>query len=459
MNKYEVIETIGEGAYGIVLKCRNRETNDLVAIKRFKESEDDELVKKTSLREVKVLRLLREETFVVHLIEAFKRKGKLYLVFEYVGCNLLEYLEKFPNGLDPEEVRRMVFTLLLAIRSCHHNDIIHRDIKPENLLVRPADHTLRLCDFGFARAYAEGANDLTDYVATRWYRSPELLLGTTNYGLPSDLWAVGCIMAELIDGQALFPGETELDQIYLIQKLLGSFTPTQIEVFRNNKRFAGHDIAENITIETSLERKFGQRISRKGVSLLKSLLSVDPTFRPTADQALVHPYFEGLATLYCPQLALPAIETLPGNARPATADRRHQPAVDRPMRPAHHEHLPTTEGSQSVAPTTRNGVFPSSTPQPPAVPVSPLTVPSQAPPLAPQPQPQAMASQRSTRERSSAGAGTCSSSFCTTTTSTAQGCCASTSAAAGAAVGAAAIGAGARHSSPSRWEWPSSSVR
>lgn len=313
MNKYEVIRTIGEGAYGVVLQCRNKETQELVAIKRFKESDEDELVRKTTLREVKILRLLKEETHVVHLLEAFRRKGKLYLVFEYVGCNLLDVLEAQPQGLDMEDVRRMIFTLLLGIRACHSNSVIHRDIKPENLLLHP-DNTLRLCDFGFARIYNPSMNDLTDYVATRWYRSPELLLGTTDYGLASDMWAAGCIMAEMIDGQALFPGETELDQIFMIQKLLGNLTPQQADTFRKNKRFANETLRDIQRPDTTLERKYGRKANRKALSFLKSLLVIDPDRRLTVDEALNHPFFEGMMETYAPHLKLVTPLIRPGTA-------------------------------------------------------------------------------------------------------------------------------------------------
>ena len=110
MNKYEVLGIVGEGAYGVVLKCRNKETTEIVAIKKFKESDDDEILRKTTLREVKILRMLRHYN-IVSLKEAFKRKAKLYLVFEYVEKNLLEVLEEEPSGLDPEIVRIYIFQL------------------------------------------------------------------------------------------------------------------------------------------------------------------------------------------------------------------------------------------------------------------------------------------------------------------------------------------------------------
>lgn len=241
MNKYEVISVVGEGAYGVVLKCRNRESGDHVAIKKFKESEEDDVVRKTTLREVKILRMLRHSN-IVSLREAFRRKGKLYLVFEFVQRNLLEVLEEHPGGIPSEMVRRYVFQLCLAIEYCHRNNVIHRDIKPENLLIGEGN-LLKLCDFGFARLMPVAAGGeptaLTDYVATRWYRAPELLLGSVDYSLAVDLWAIGCIMGELTDGNPLFPGDTEIDQLYIIQQCLGPLTSAQMEMFLRNPRFAG----------------------------------------------------------------------------------------------------------------------------------------------------------------------------------------------------------------------------
>ncbi|KAF3686614.1 Cyclin-dependent kinase-like 5 [Channa argus] len=214
MNKFEVLGIVGEGAYGVVLKCRHKETNELVAIKKFKDSEENEEVKETTLRELKMLRTLRQDN-IVELKEAFRRRGKLYLVFEYVERNMLELLEEMPNGAPPDKVRSYIYQLIKAINWCHKNEIVHRDIKPENLLIS-SDDVLKLCDFGFARNLSEGTDaNYTEYVATRWYRSPELLLGAP-YGKAVDMWSVGCILGELSDGQPLFPGESEIDQNLLL---------------------------------------------------------------------------------------------------------------------------------------------------------------------------------------------------------------------------------------------------
>merc|ERR1712054_6756 len=298
MNKYEVLGVVGEGAYSVVLKCRNKETHEVVAIKKFKESEDDEIVRKTTLREVKILRMLKHEN-IVTLREAFRRKGRLYLVFEYVDRTLLEVLEANPNGVDPALVMKYIYQLVKAIDWCHCNDVIHRDIKPENLLIS-LDNTLKLCDFGFARTLPQRGAALTDYVATRWYRAPELLLAWeqngqayTNYGQAVDMWAIGCIMGELIDGQPLFPGESEIDQLYLIQRVLGPLTSEQMELFLRNPRFLGLKFPDMTRPET-LEKKYLGKVTKKMITFMKGLTKMEPGERLTSSECLQNPYFEGI---------------------------------------------------------------------------------------------------------------------------------------------------------------------
>ena len=295
MNKFEVLGEIGEGAYGVVLKCRNKDTNEIVAIKKFRDIEDDEMVRKASLREVKILRMLKHPN-IVSLKEAFRRKGKLVLVFEYVHNNLLEILQQNPSGLDPDLVRRYVFQLCKAIQWCHSHDIIHRDIKPENLLVNP-DHSLKLCDFGFARTVQPNTKNLTDYVATRWYRAPELLIGTTRYDMSVDFWAIGCIMGELVDAQPLFPGESEIDQLYVIQRVMGPLTADHMMKFLRNPNFSGLKFPDMSQPET-LQRKYMGQLSKTALSFMNGLLDMDPKQRLTGRACLDHRYFDGLHAEY-----------------------------------------------------------------------------------------------------------------------------------------------------------------
>nr|XP_013807183.1 PREDICTED: cyclin-dependent kinase-like 5 [Apteryx mantelli mantelli] len=290
MNKFEILGVVGEGAYGVVLKCRHKETHEIVAIKKFKDSEENEEVKETTLRELKMLRTLKQEN-IVELKEAFRRRGKLYLVFEYVEKNMLELLEEMPNGVPPEKVKSYIYQLIKAIHWCHKNDIVHRDIKPENLLISHND-VLKLCDFGFARNLSEGSNaNYTEYVATRWYRSPELLLGDAPYGKAVDMWSVGCILGELSDGQPLFPGESEIDQLFTIQKVLGPLPAEQMKLFYSNPRFHGLRFPA-VNHPQSLERRYLGILSGVLLDLMKNLLKLDPADRYLTEQCLNHPSFQ-----------------------------------------------------------------------------------------------------------------------------------------------------------------------
>lgn len=287
-SKYEVFGIVGEGAYGVVYKCRNKETNEFVAIKKFKETEDD-IVKKSMLRELKVLKILKHEN-IVEFKEAFKRKGNLYLVFEYVEKTLLELLQQKPKGLDPDLIRNIIFQLCKAIKHLHDQNIIHRDIKPENLLMDP-NNKLKLCDFGFARSINKKREQLTDYVATRWYRSPELLLGNGYYGPEMDYWAIGCIMGELADGEPLFPGEDEVDQIICIMKILGRLPDEQIQAFNKTQRFNGVKLPDISKPET-LDKRYSGKLKKTAINFMKLLLHPDPSQRLKGDMVFQHPYLE-----------------------------------------------------------------------------------------------------------------------------------------------------------------------
>ncbi|ELK12907.1 Cyclin-dependent kinase-like 5 [Pteropus alecto] len=266
-----------------------QETHEIVAIKKFKDSEENEEVKETTLRELKMLRTLKQEN-IVELKEAFRRRGKLYLVFEYVEKNMLELLEEMPNGVPPEKVKSYIYQLIKAIHWCHKNDIVHRDIKPENLLISHND-VLKLCDFGFARNLSEGNNaNYTEYVATRWYRSPELLLGAP-YGKSVDMWSVGCILGELSDGQPLFPGESEIDQLFTIQKVLGPLPSEQMKLFYSNPRFHGLRFPA-VNHPQSLERRYLGILNSILLDLMKNLLKLDPADRYLTEQCLNHPTFQ-----------------------------------------------------------------------------------------------------------------------------------------------------------------------
>ncbi|XP_052068900.1 cyclin-dependent kinase-like 4 isoform X14 [Mytilus californianus] len=288
MEKYENLGLVGEGSYGMVLKCRHKETGQLVAIKKFLESEDDKMVKKIALREVRMLKQLRHD-HLVNLIEVFRRKKRLYLVFEFVDHTVLDELEKCPNGLDENTVRRILWQVLKGVEFCHVHNIIHRDVKPENILVSKSG-VVKLCDFGFARTLAQPGESYTDYVATRWYRAPELLVGDTKYGKAVDIWAIGCLLSEMLTGEPLFPGDSDIDQLYHIVKCFGNLTPRHKEVFLRNPLFVGMRIPE-VKETVPLEKKFN-RISSFALDLMKQSLRLDPDDRPTCTQLLKHEFFQ-----------------------------------------------------------------------------------------------------------------------------------------------------------------------
>jgi serine/threonine protein kinase len=187
--------------------------------------------------------------------------------------------------------------LVKAIHFCHSQKVIHRDIKPENLLIS-LNGELKLCDFGFARQ-VQGNEHLTDYVATRWYRAPELLVGC-HYDQSVDMWALGCLMAELVDSQPLFPGESDIDQIYCIQKYLGELIHTHQEALNKNKAFVGLKLPK-IQKHESLEKRYLGKVEAKAVQFIQALIQKDPSCRLSAEQALFHPYFEELMTEKRPQ--------------------------------------------------------------------------------------------------------------------------------------------------------------
>jgi len=281
MEKYDNLGVIGEGSYGVVIKCKHKESGQIVAIKKFLETEDDPGVKKIALREVRMLKRLRHE-HLINLIEVFRRRRKLYLVFEYVDHTILEELEENPSGLDEDTARKHVFQVLRAINFCHQNNIIHRDVKPENILVSKLG-VVKLCDFGFARMMANAGEIYTDYVATRWYRAPELLVGDPAYGKEVDIWAIGCLYAEMLSGDPLFPGDSDIDQLFHIVKCLGTLCQRHRDLIAKNPIYNGINIANNEP--TRLNNTF-PTWSQHSLKFVNSCLDVDPTKRPTTVELL-----------------------------------------------------------------------------------------------------------------------------------------------------------------------------
>ncbi|KAM6401176.1 cyclin-dependent kinase-like 2 isoform 1-T1 [Pluvialis apricaria] len=302
MEKYQVLGLVGEGSYGVVTKCRNKESGQIVAVKKFLESEDDAVVRKIAVREIKLLKQLRHEN-LVNLLEVCKKKKRWYLVFEFVDHTVLDDLEAFPNGLDYSRVRKYLFQIMRGIAFCHSHNIIHRDIKPENILVSQSG-VIKLCDFGFARTLAASGEAYTDYVATRWYRAPELLVGDTKYGKAVDVWAIGALITEMLTGEPLFPGDSDIDQLYHITKCLGNLIPRHQELFYKNPLFAGMRLPEVKEAE-SLDKRY-PKLSAAVLDLAKKCLQIDPDKRPSCAELLQCDFFnkDGFAERFTQELKL-----------------------------------------------------------------------------------------------------------------------------------------------------------
>lgn len=302
MEAYEIVGTIGEGTYGVVLKARHLVSGQLVAIKKFKESDSDAGVRKTALREVRLLRVC-VGVHIVRMLEAFRRRRKLHIVFELAQRTLLEEMEAATGGatgggLPPLRVAQAAWQLLRGLAFLHARNVMHRDVKPENILVS-ANGVLKLCDFGFARGVAGPGAVYTDYVATRWYRPPELLLADASYDAGVDIWAAGCVIAEMATGVPLFPGDSDMDMLAHITAACGALPQRVVETARRNPMFAG------VNFTTATGDSLHTRLTSAGVpplaiDLIASCLRYEPLTRPSAASLLSHAYFNGMEASYMP---------------------------------------------------------------------------------------------------------------------------------------------------------------
>jgi len=287
MNKYDELGVAGEGAYGVVLKCKDKATGELVAIKKFRElDEDDEEAKRFTQREVKILKSLKHE-HIIQMKEVFRKKGVLHLVFEYVDRCLLDLLEASPSGLGAE-TKSLTRQLTKALEHCHGHNIIHRDLKPDNLLISSADRCLKLCDFGSARKLGSAPSSavLTDYVATRWYRAPELLVRSNDYDKAADVWALGCVMVEMTTGRPLFAGKSDIDQLHLIHKALGPLTAHQMRNCMELSNAREINFPAGAAPVGTLRKWYGNAMPAEQLQLLECLIVIDPGIRYTAKAAL-----------------------------------------------------------------------------------------------------------------------------------------------------------------------------
>ena len=302
MDKYEILKQIGDGSYGTVAKAVHKKTNQLVAVKRMKQKYYtwDECIR---LAEVQVLRKMNTHPNVVKLKEVLRENNELFFVFEFMDGDMLGVIRQAKqhppsNPSSPfiahAKVRAYMYQILQSLVHLHKSGYFHRDMKPENLLIKKdptnsAMHEIvKLADFGLVKE-TRARPPYTDYVSTRWYRGPELLLQDRAYGPPVDIWAAGCIMCELISTRPLFPGSNELDQLFRIICVMGA---------PNEKTWPeGCAMARKLRYtfpnpaQTPLRKMIPAHCPPIAFDLIEKLLVYDPKRRLTASQALQHPYF------------------------------------------------------------------------------------------------------------------------------------------------------------------------
>jgi len=289
--QYSVEEkAVGEGTYGAVYRASCIRTRRTVAVKKIKPDREGQGVPSTAIREVAVLRGSAHPN-IVRLLDVYCTVGHLYLVFEFVKHNLKEHMRLHGPCLRPDAVRSYFLQLMSGIDFCHSHRIIHRDLKPQNILIDEISGSLKIADFGMARAFSLPLPVYTHEVVTTWYRAPEILFGGPKgeYSLPVDNWSAGCILAEMATGSALFRGDSEIDTIFQVFRKLG--TPTE-EVWpgvlqlpdmkASFPKWPRRNWAEI--------RNTALQLGPHGVELLDLFMVYDPTRRISARASLAHPY-------------------------------------------------------------------------------------------------------------------------------------------------------------------------
>jgi len=298
-NRYTIKEVIGKGSYGVVCSALDTKTGEKVAIKKINNVFDHVSDATRILREIKLLRLLRHPDIVeikhIMLPPSPREFKDIFVVFELMETDLHQVI-KANDDLTPEHHQFFLYQMLRGLKYIHTAKVFHRDLKPKNILAN-SDCKLKVCDFGLARP---SFNDMpttifwTDYVATRWYRAPELCGSFfAKYSPAIDIWSIGCIFAEVLLGKPLFPGRNVVHQLELITDLLGTPSEEVINKVRNEK---ARRFLMNMRRKPGVNlAQYFPRADHGAVALLKKMLAFDPADRPTCEEALADPYFAGLA--------------------------------------------------------------------------------------------------------------------------------------------------------------------
>jgi len=290
LDKYEKLEKLGEGTYGVVYKARDKVTKELYAFKKIRLESDDEGIPSTAIREIALLKELQHPN-IVRIQDVIHTNKKLILVFEFVDQDLKKFLtSRDGKPLESILVKSLLYQLIRGIAHCHLMKVLHRDLKPQNLLVSK-EGVLKLADFGLARAFGIPVKNYTNEVVTLWYRAPDILLGSKNYSTSIDIWSIGCIFVEMINMKPLFPGNSEQDQMKKIFKVMGTPTVEKWPSVADLPEWKPENFEKYPGISLS---SICPKLEPEGLDLLDKLLRCNPSERITAKKALEHPYFSDI---------------------------------------------------------------------------------------------------------------------------------------------------------------------
>ena len=291
--RYNIISKLGKGAYGIVWKAIDKLNNSTIALKKVFGAFQNVNSSKRIYRELSYLKYLNNAPNIIKLINVHRsdNDSDLYIVMECMETDLFAVIRA--NILLDIHKKFIFWQIMVSLKYIHSTGLIHRDLKPSNILIN-SDAKIKICDFGLSRTIEEfdiEEENMTEYIATRWYRAPELLFGSSNYSFPIDIWASGCILVELLTGRVLFPGNSSIDQIEKI--LLFTGIPNEELIYSINSNFDINllsclNLNKNLI---KLEEKFPE-LDKDSIDLIKNLLILDPKKRFTAEQALEHPFLK-----------------------------------------------------------------------------------------------------------------------------------------------------------------------